>query len=235
MFDKSLKTRMFLGSPPLKIKEWMKLNAVPYDAEVEYLESTGTQWIDTGVVATSDTHINVRFSDYTVAGAWLFGVRIAYQDGALGVYTVSNIGNNNWLRARGSLVSGSFTYTTIGVGVVTFDYNKATFTATRELVPNPQTFTDTTGSFSSSPYTIYIWSVNLAGTLGNVASAKVYGVKIWDDGVLVRDFQPVRFTNEQGVSEGAMYDKVSRQLFRNAGTGQFIIGPDVGGAGLILM
>lgn len=36
----------------------------------------------------------------------------------------------------------------------------------------------------------------------------------------------VRFTNEDGVSEGAMYDKVSGQLFRNAGTGAFIIGPD---------
>lgn len=36
----------------------------------------------------------------------------------------------------------------------------------------------------------------------------------------------VRFTNENGQSEGAMYDKVSKQLFRNAGTGSFIIGPD---------
>lgn len=36
----------------------------------------------------------------------------------------------------------------------------------------------------------------------------------------------VRFTNEQGVSEGAMYDRVSGQLFRNAGTGAFTIGPD---------
>jgi len=217
---------MLLGARQFFERRGAPTPPLPYDAEVEYLQSTGTQWIDTGVVATSDTHINVRFSDYTVAGAWLFGARIAFQNGALGVYTVSNTGNNSWLRARGSIVSGSFTYTTIGVGVVTFDYNKATFTATRELVPNPQTFTDTTGSFSSSPYTIYIWSVNLAGTLGNVASAKVYGVKICDDGVLVRDFQPVRFTNELGQAEGAMYDRVSGALFRNAGTGAFVIGPD---------
>ena len=25
----------------------------PYDAEVEYLESTGTQWIDTGITAST--------------------------------------------------------------------------------------------------------------------------------------------------------------------------------------
>jgi hypothetical protein len=36
------------------------------------------------------------------------------------------------------------------------------------------------------------------------------------------DLIPVRFTNELGVSEGAMYDKVSGQLFRNQGTGSFL-------------
>ena len=40
------------------------------------------------------------------------------------------------------------------------------------------------------------------------------------------DFISVRFTNELGQSEGAMYDKVSGQLFRNQGTGAFTIGPD---------
>ena len=40
------------------------------------------------------------------------------------------------------------------------------------------------------------------------------------------DIVPVRFTNELNQSEGAMYDRVSGQLFRNAGTGAFTIGPD---------
>lgn len=44
--------------------------------------------------------------------------------------------------------------------------------------------------------------------------------------IIARDFIAVRFTNENGVSEGAMYDRVSGELFRNAGTGAFIIGPD---------
>lgn len=39
--------------------------------------------------------------------------------------------------------------------------------------------------------------------------------------------QAVRFTNENGVSEGAMYDRVTRKLFGNAGTGAFVLGPDV--------
>lgn len=47
------------------------------------------------------------------------------------------------------------------------------------------------------------------------------------DDITVRDFVIVRFTNELGVSEGAMFDKVTKKLFRNAGTGSFVIGPDV--------
>ncbi len=47
------------------------------------------------------------------------------------------------------------------------------------------------------------------------------------DDITVRDFVIVRFTNELGVSEGAMFDKVTKKLFRNSGTGSFVIGPDV--------
>lgn len=54
-----------------------------------------------------------------------------------------------------------------------------------------------------------------------------YGFKMWNGNELVGDFIPVRFTNENGVSEGAMYDKVTKQLFRNQGTGSFQYGNDI--------
>ena len=50
---------------------------------------------------------------------------------------------------------------------------------------------------------------------------KIYYCQIID-GVLVRDFIPVRVGQV-----GYMYDRVSGQLFGNAGTGAFIVGPDV--------
>lgn len=50
--------------------------------------------------------------------------------------------------------------------------------------------------------------------------------KLSINGTLRFDFQPVRFTNEHGISEGAMYNKVSKVVFRNSGTGSFTIGPD---------
>ena len=47
------------------------------------------------------------------------------------------------------------------------------------------------------------------------------------NGVLMCDLYSVRFTNELGQDEGAMFDKVSGLFFRNAGTGSFEIGPEV--------
>lgn len=57
-------------------------------------------------------------------------------------------------------------------------------------------------------------------------AAIVYGIKFGFGDETTYDMIPVRFTNENCVSEGAMYDRVSGKLFRNQGTGTFIIGPD---------
>lgn len=47
------------------------------------------------------------------------------------------------------------------------------------------------------------------------------------DGIVVRDYIPVRITNESGNREGALYDTISGEVFRNLGTGLFDIGPDM--------
>lgn len=51
---------------------------------------------------------------------------------------------------------------------------------------------------------------------------RIYYMKIYENSVLIRDFIPVR---KDGI--GYMYDRVSGQLFGNAGTGSFILGPDI--------
>ena len=55
---------------------------------------------------------------------------------------------------------------------------------------------------------------------------RLYDFKIYQENTVVCDTKMCRYTNENGVSEGAMYDRVSGQLFRNAGTGALVIGPD---------
>ena len=87
------------------------------------------------------------------------------------------------------------------------------------------------GSFSSSASIKNIkdsGSFTLLWNLANnsLAKTRLIEVVFSVDNTILGSFIPVRFTNEDGVSEGAMYDKVSGKLYRNAGTGAFIIGPN---------
>ena len=44
---------------------------------------------------------------------------------------------------------------------------------------------------------------------------------------ILLDAIAVRFINENGVNEGALFDKVSKSLLRNSGSGYLEIGPDL--------
>ena len=54
-----------------------------------------------------------------------------------------------------------------------------------------------------------------------VRPIRIYSCAIYDGSTLVRSYVPVR-----SGSVGYLYDRVSGQLFGNAGTGAFAIGPD---------
>lgn len=198
---------------------------LPYDAEVEYLESTGTQWIDTGYVYNADSKF--------VCDAMLMSVpsdTFAVMFGALQNYSGVFIALNNTvpIQARfgansvGNIVSDLSVQNAVGVR------HKYELSA-RRLAIDDDVFTRS----GFTPYTVNrsIWLCSCNDSYsGNLnrrpCSLRVYAFAIYNGDVLVRDFIPVRFTNELGQSEGAMYDRVSGQLFRNAGTGAFVIGPD---------
>lgn len=64
---------------------------------------------------------------------------------------------------------------------------------------------------------LFGWNRDNYGMVG-----RIYSAYVKQDGVLVRDFVPVRVDNV-----GYMYDKVSGQLFGNVGGSDFIIGNDI--------
>ena len=56
---------------------------------------------------------------------------------------------------------------------------------------------------------MYLFALHNGNSVGNYAKVRIYGLKIWQDGELVRDYVPVIADN------GAPYlwDKVSKTLF----------------------
>lgn len=180
---------------------------LPYDAEVEYLQSSGTQYIDTGIYGNPQTASEVRFNADTGSPSTLFGCYFSTNERSL---TIS-VGNN---------VAQRF-HNTVCNATVPFDSDTTVLTNKNGVTVNGVfTSRETPSSFTTN-YTLYLFRIN-GSTVTTYFKGKYYYCKIWDDGTLVRDFIPVRVGNV-----GYMYDKISGQLFGNSGTGDFILGPDI--------
>lgn len=188
--------------------------ALPYDAEVQYLEADGTQYINTGVyLNTSNFEIG-----YSVVGkCGQFGY--VHQNVANGAWVTVDCDNaffgqwyqNNRIAISSYLSSTENTikYTNSGVNVNGSNFSKnLALTGTDNLNSYPLVFFTHYDFYSRGLQ----WEVN----------SKFKSFYLKNNGTLVVDMIPVR---KDGV--GYMYDRVSGQLFANAGTGDFIIGPDV--------
>lgn len=202
-------------------------NTIPFDAEIEYLESTGTQYIDTGVYSNGGM---VRYElDFRPSSA-------KQQDGVhQGYFGLSNNGSR-WfgvaattLRSRG--IGIGLGQSAIWTGLPSVNRYVVAVSSGSATVNGESV--GTAGSVSvARTGNLYLFAINSVGASGvssvSPQDCRVYKLKIYgSDSTLVRDFQPVRFTNERGQREGAMYDRVSGQRFDNAGTGSFVLGPDL--------
>ena len=204
---------------------------LPYDAEVEYLETVSWgAWIDTGIFANAGTSFDIVFTGMDGGNLALFGT--------------SNSGNTNgaiecfWYSNFFQFVAPTSNTTSRIISTTQYEYAIGYKT---EIIYNNSQISirrsdglDTSYDVSPAWYSEYesTRTIVFPGTHRGVnasymAAIKCYAMKIWNQGRIVRDYIPVRFTNELGQSEGAMYDRVSGALFCNAGTGSFVIGPEV--------
>lgn len=192
-----------------------------YDAQVEYLKTDGTAYIDTGVNITS----TVRFEIFmnvpadTTDQYWLFGGRGQTSNNqALGVSR--NYANSAYYWRYHTCVVTGPSISSIAEDCV-FD-NKST-SAARICSINGTNATATSNTFSTSVRFI-LFGYNNAGTVVNsMEDLMVYSAKLYNNSTLVCDFIPVRKNNI-----GYLYDKVSGKLYGNANSsGAFTYGNDV--------
>lgn len=187
---------------------WAKSGApLPYDAEVEYLEETGTQWIDTGLLCSGSDEvvITVYISTADKDGRWIyFGAG----------------GNARVWATSGVCRFGEENLVTISEKIIFESWNTIVLNETHVVV-NGETFNTSLGAFQGrSNLTSLIFRGNGMPT-AVAPSLKIASFSWRRNGALTLDFIPVRVGNI-----GYMYDRVSGQLFGNQGTGAFVIGPD---------
>lgn len=192
---------------------------LPYDAEIEYLRGTGNQYIDTGYTPVIGDSIYCEFMHVATAS---FNYQSLYSAGT-GNYQVIFLidqplpGSNPTGAFFKHFASGTapllkyypsvntwYTLTVTSAGVSTIGNYTATSSPEAEIDGNEKT--------------LWLWKRR-----NNASSftGRIRRFYIKNNGVVKLDLIPVRVGNV-----GYMYDKVSGQLFGNAGTGKFILGPD---------
>lgn len=187
---------------------------------VEYINFTGGQIINSGVVPTRDTTTQVTFKTST-DGKWLFGSRTSYgatDTYAMHLYTASN---SLWYQiASSSTPQQSYNYSG----------NKVTVKVDKNYMWVNGTQLNST-AFSSSGFTTSSWPLYFGGINENGSgtdrpfAGQIYDIKIWQSTTLVRDFVPV-VRNSDGVA--GLYDKVENKFYTNSGTGSFGSGAATG-------
>lgn len=188
----------------------------PYKRQVAYLEGTGTQWLDTGVLAPLGAEIEVEFSPTASATMTVFGGRDAggysATDHTCTLFTISGTPMSLRFDRAGQIGVGSVSTST------RFNFRYAGSSATLLNVnTQEQTTTSLVAPTTFTAYPLSLFAVNTAGTRSTFFHGKIFFWRHLENGSPVRDFIPVLDWNDRP----AMYDKVSKQLFYNQGTGEF--------------
>ncbi len=197
---------------------WCNNGAIKAIRPIKYLESTGTQYIDTGFIPSGHnikiktklevigaTNSNVFFGEFKANeqlrshpfnGNYFFGYATGSNNTIAGNPTVAV--------KSGDVIEYDWTNNTVKFNCNGTDYNYT--------LP---------GTVITSDLSIWLFSLNTGnGQNDYTTSAKMYYFQVYDNDVLVRDMIPA--LDAQNIP--CMFDKVEGKCYYNAGTGQFIAG-----------
>ena len=184
--------------------------------QVDYIESTGTQYIDTGVEISKSklqngikTKLEASFISQS-SGQAMFKDNISY-------YFIG-------------VKSNGYFYSGLDVNYPTTDLLNDSKKHIFELDSLDKTFKiDET---IKTTYNVAAYNENSSGNIylfnvsnGNfLCKAKIYNCKIYDDGILIRNFIPCYRKSDNKIG---LYDIVERKFYTNQGSGTFIKGNEV--------
>lgn len=172
---------------------------------LSYIQSSGSQYIDTGVIPTNNTIIEMSIKKVgnIVDYERLFGINNIYE------IMRDNRGTTFRLRFNGG--DG----TSVSFNVSTTDFTKIKF-GKGEFYLNDDSAKTYSYSFTTNK-NAYLFYANEADRYGIIQLAYC---KIWEDTELIRSFIPVKDSSDVVC----LYDTIGKKFYYNEGTGNFIGG-----------
>lgn len=181
---------------------------------IEYLRSTGTQYIDTGIKVNSDYSVEAK--GIFICGTVAFGQQGYSWGGPFVLAIACSSGDSSWGNNKANSTSSVLGINNLDVFTLKIDKNGIYTDGIKKVSFSPPG----TISYAGSNLLLFATKASSEGW----SSDTFFYIKIWkDNNVLVRDFIPV--LDADGVA--CMYDKVTQQFFYNQGTGNFIAGPQI--------
>lgn len=175
--------------------------------KLEYIESTGTQYISTGITPTENTKVVIEFNSSNSSGV-VFGQDSGYKVNAF----------------------------MFAMTVVVFDSTKKDISIsanTKHIVQvAPKAFKVDNGSSQyiyankvNAAYPMFLFGNNRNGKFSEGVAMKLYSFKVYENDVLIADYIPCKQGNAVGL-----YDDVAGAMNLPLGTGDFTAGPSISGA-----
>lgn len=192
---------------------------LPYDAQVEYLQSNGSQYIDSGVECKSDLSVKFKFMVSSNSNSAICGGITSISGGYFRHHCSPYNSNFYWLQSNNRSTSSIiFSYAVNTWNEVDIDATNGTYT-----INNTSGIFPIIGTLQTTGKNFGIFARIGGGSMAiQYRACKFSYFQILREGTLLRDFIPVR---KNGV--GYMYDRISGELFGNSGTGSFAYGNDV--------
>ena len=188
---------------------------------VDYIQSNGTEYIDTNVIPTSNTKINLDFEYIgSTYNGWtaIYGERGATNTTYFALYI-----NSSTLKITvnyAGLDAGSTSQTTISKNT---RYNVKNDGGQFYLDNVLKTDQSTSNTLVTSTNSMYLFDMHLATGLPQARNiqARIYQCKFYEGDTLIRDYIPC-FRNSDNVV--GLYDLVNNVFYTNLGGGAFTYG-----------
>ena len=180
--------------------------------EVDYIEGTGTQYIDTGIYGSLDIEIKIQATNNNYSGQLLGDITTSNQAISCN-FGVNNVGSRFGDKAANASLNTFITYNVPFIlkenknGIYINDIQRIAFNTETDF-----TTTNTLLLFnrnSNSGATTASWK------------GRLYYCQIYDGDTLIRDFIPCYRNSDVKVG---LYDLISKSFFENAGNGYFTYG-----------
>lgn len=180
--------------------------------KVNYIESTGTQYIDTGVKPSNSTKVDIKFM-YNSLNGFVYGSRTSGSGSDAHEFMI-NASGLVFPQFDGQYSEVSSSYNKIGEEYILSNSQSGAY-INGNLIKSYNTAT------FSSKHSMFLFGLNQNGTVEyRKFIGRLYYCKIYDGDTLVKDFVPVI----DGSNIACLYDRVEKKCYYNAGTGTFSYG-----------